>query len=105
MNIIIDGQTIVLTPVQAKQFRDAVLKETSVLQPKACGYIMLHCKNPKNNYPLVISSTALVPPDWGIGEERYGRDLSLTELKMFIKHLKTYAAQIWTTAEEELKNV
>ena len=105
MEIKIDGQTIVLSPAQAEQFKKAVLKETSVPASKQCGNLTLHCKKPKGTYPFIISTSALVPPTWGIGERKYGKDFSLCELKTFIKNVKAYAALIWTTAEKELKNV
>ena len=108
MNIIIDGQTIVLTPAQAKQFRDAVLKETSVApEPKNCGNITLSCKKAgkATTYPLMITSSFVVPAEWGRPIGSTGKDFSLAELKTFIKSVKEYAAQIWTTAGKELKNV
>jgi len=105
MEIKIDGQTIVLTSAQTAQFKKAVLKETSVPDPQSCGNYTLHCKKAKGNYPFVMSTSVPAPINWGIGEKRYGKDFSLQELKTFIQNLKKYAAQIWTTAEKELKNV
>ena len=107
MEIKIDGQTIVLTPVQAEQFKKAVLKETALPGPRHCGNTVLHCKNTGRNgsYPLVMISSHKVPCEWGCGNISYGRDFSLTELKGFIKDIKAYAAKIWTTAEKELENV
>ena len=103
----IDGEIIVLTSSQTAQLKRAVEKETSVLAPKTCGKISLFCKEGgnKGSFPLVIVSSYKVPCAWGVGNTLYGRDFSLVELKSFIKNLKAYAAQIWTTAEKELKNV
>ena len=103
----IDGEVIVLTSQQTAQLKRAVVKETSTLVPKYCGNIVLHCKKTgtKGSYPLVVATTAKIPCEWGVGNTSYGKDFSLTELKGFIIDLKAYAAQIWTTAEKELKNV
>jgi len=103
----IDGEVIVLTPQQTEQLKRAVVKETSVPAVKSCGNISLYCKKAgiKGSYPLVIASSYKVPCTWGIGNILQGRDFSLTELKTFIKDIKAYAAQIWATAEKELKNV
>lgn len=102
----IDGEVIVLTSSQTAQLKRAVEKETSVPPHKIVGGIKMSCKDgKKGSYPLVLSSTAKVPCDWNAGNNSYGGDFSLTELKGFIKQLKMFAAQIWTTAEKELKNV
>lgn len=102
----IDGEVIVLTSQQTAQLKRAVVKETSTPVPKYCGNFVLHCRKTGNgSYPLVVVTTAKIPCEWGIGNTSYGRDFSLNELKGFIKGLKAYAAQIWTTAEIELKNV
>ena len=103
----IDGEVIVLTSQQTAQLKRAVVKETSVPNPKNCGNITLYCKEggKKGSYPLAIVSSYKVPCAWGIGNTLYGRDFNLLELKGFIKSIKAFAAQIWTTAEKELKNV
>lgn len=102
----IDGEVIVLTSSQTAQLKRAVEKETFVPAPKCCGNMTMSCKGDKRGtYPLVLSFTAKVPCNWGVGNVSYGGDYSLGEIKGFIKQLKTYAAQIWATAEKELKNV
>ena len=103
----IDGEVIVLTPQQTAQLKRAVEKETSVPPLKSCGNVSLQCKSAGKNssYPFVISSTYILPSVWGVRVGSTGRDFSLVELKGFIKDIKTYAAQIWVTAEKELKNV
>ena len=67
--------------------------------------VLLSLAESKGSYPLVIASSYKAPCSWGVGNTLYGRDFSLTEVKTFIKNIKAYAAQIWTTAEKELKNV
>ena len=105
----IDGEVIVLTSQQTEQLKRAVVKEISVVAPKNCGSISLFCKETgnKGSYPLVIAAAGphKVPCSWGVGNNLYGRDFSLMEVKTFIKDIKAYAAQIWTTAAKELKNV
>ena len=102
----IDGEVIVLTSQQTEQLKKAVIKETSVpVSQNICG-ILMSCKDgKKGSYPLVLSSNAKVPCNWNAGNYSCGGDFSLNELKGFIKKLKAFAAQIWTTAEKELKNV
>jgi len=103
----IDGEVIVLTSSQTAQLKRAVEKETSVPAPKMCGNLTLSCKQAgkQTTYPFVISSSYVVPSPWGRSTGSCGKDFSLVELKGFIKQLKIYAAQIWATAEKELKNV
>ena len=102
----IDGEVIVLTSSQTAQLKRAVEKETSVPPMKYSGNMRMSCKGgKKGSYPLVLSTLTKVPCDWNAGNGLYGGDYALTELKGFIKQLKAYAAQIWTTAEKELKNV
>lgn len=102
----IDGEVIVLTSSQTAQLKRAVVKETSVPAPKAYGVFTICCKDggKKSSYPLVLRSNFRISTAWNVGDG-YGRDFNLFELKGFIRELKLYAAQIWTTAEEELKNV
>jgi hypothetical protein len=102
----IDGEVIVLTSQQTAQLKRAVEKETSAPEKLHAGSnILLCCKETKGTYPLVISSSTAIPSEYGVATGKYGGDFSLYELKGFIKNLKAYAAQIWTTAEKELKNV
>lgn len=103
----IDGEIIVLTSQQTAQLKRAVEKETSVPTPKTCGNITLSCKlaGKNSSYPFVISATYILPTVWGTKPGSTGRDFTLEELKGFIKDIKAYAAQIWVTAEKELKNV
>ena len=103
----IDGEVIVLTPQQTEQLKRAVVKETSMPAPKTCGNLTLSCKTTgkKASYPLMITSSCRTPASWGGPVGSYGKDFSLIELKGFIRNLKLYAAQIWSTATTELKNV
>ena len=107
MDITIDGQTIRLTPLQAEQFKKAVLKETETPLPLMLGGLKLSCKKTgkSSSYPFVLSSSAKVQEDWGVGLNQQGKDFSLAELKTFIQQLKVYAAKIWPTAPQVLKNV
>lgn len=105
----IDGEVIVLTSQQTEQLARAIKKETSVPAPKLYGSFTFCCKEAgkKTAYPFVLKSSAQAPSSCNVGSvgTGYGRDFSLLELKGFIKELKLYAAQIWTTAEKELKSV
>ena len=102
----IDGEVIVLTSQQTEQLKRAVVKETSSPKPLSIGGIKMSCKDgKKGTYPLVLSSSSKAPCDWNAGNSSYGGDFSLAELKGFIRQLKIFAAQIWATAEKQLKNV
>ena len=107
----IDGEVIVLTSQQTAQLKRAVEKETSVPMPKGCGSLLFSCKpaGKDTSYPLVISSHTVMTknkfPTSYRTIARYGYDMGLTDVKVFIKALKEYAAQIWLTAAKELKNV
>lgn len=103
----IDGEVIVLTSSQTAQLKRAVEKETAVPLPKNYGSITMSCKTPGKtaSYPLVISSNCALSSDTGQASSAKGRDFSLGELKSFIRELKVYATQIWTTAKKELESV
>jgi len=103
----IDGEVIVLTSSQTAQLKRAVEKETSVPAPKMHGNMTFSCKPAGKNgsYPFVISSTHVLSATAGVSSGARGYDFGLIDLKSFIRELKKYAAQIWTTAEKELKNI
>ena len=103
----IDGEVIVLTSQQTEQLKRAVIKETSVPAPKLFGSLSISCKpgGKSDSYPFVISSVCKTGSAWGCKANSYGWDMSLTDVKTFIREIKAYAAKIWPTAPQVLGNV
>ena len=121
IEIKIDGETLKfkLTATQKAQLKRATTKVTAVDNTPIphFGVFTLACKTPRleeDSYPMVVfhgsklSTTLKLKGFTGhtTNPGYYnGRDFNLPELKTFIRDLKTYAAKIWDTAEEELKSV